>query len=186
MTSVAGIPARGLRAAGELVADRPHGIRLRYMAGCRCLKCRMANSNYETARARARRAGDWNGVVSAERSRAHILALSKQGVGRSIVASVSGVAKSTVCEVRAGTKLRIRARTERKILAVTKDMRGDAALIPAAQTWRLVRLLQEEGFTKAELARRLGRKSPALQINSKVVTARTAHEVARLYRKLTT
>lgn len=51
----------GLAHIVVLAASKPHGVRLRYMAGCRCLKCRMANSNYETMRARARKAGDWNG-----------------------------------------------------------------------------------------------------------------------------
>lgn len=74
----------GLRPVAELAADRPHGDRLRYMAGCRCKECRAANTAYETQRALARKAGDWNGVVSAARARSHIAVLSAAPTSRVI------------------------------------------------------------------------------------------------------
>ena len=48
------LEARGMKPVTELARQRPHGDRLRYMAGCRCPACRGANSAYERLRARAR------------------------------------------------------------------------------------------------------------------------------------
>ncbi len=164
-----------------LGAERPHGVRLRYMAGCRCLKCRMANTNYETARARARKAGDWNGIVDAAPARAHIRKLGRAGVGYKMVAAVSDVGKTSVFQIRQGRKLRVRARTARRILAVTIACRGDAALVSAKGTWRLIEQLLEEGLTKARIARELGAQRPALQIRKDLVTVRTAARVRALH-----
>jgi len=44
--------------------------------------------------------------------------------------------------------------------------------------------LLEEGFTKAELARRLGFETPALQVGKGEILARTAARVDRLFRML--
>jgi hypothetical protein len=182
----AGLSSRGLRPVAELGADRPHGHRLRYLAGCRCFHCRRANSDYERERQAARAAGDWNGIVDAAAARRHIRALSRQGVGRRIVAAVSDVALTVIQDVRSGKKRQIRARTERRILAVTPACRGDAALVSAAETWKRIEWLLEEGFTKARIAQELGAKTPALQIRRDKVTARTAAKVAALWRRYAT
>jgi hypothetical protein len=185
MAPVIGLPDRGLRSANELGADRPHGVRLRYMAGCRCAECRRANTQYETQRERARKAGDWNGVVDAAPARAHILKLSRAGVGRKMVAAASGVAHSAVYAIRSGSKLRIRARTARRILAVDVTCRGDKALICAKQLWQRINWLLEEGYTKTFLAKQLG-YAAALQFDKHTVTVRNDADVAALYRRLTT
>ncbi len=175
----------GLKSAAELAAQHPHGVRIRYMGGCRCLKCRMANANYEKQRAKARACGDWNGVVDAIPARKHIRKLSRQGVGYKMVAQAARTSSTIVLDIRMGRRTRARARTVRQILAVTAEMaRGDAALVSAASTWRLIDLLLEEGFTKASLARHLGMRSPALQINRRRVTVRTRDAVWRLHRRL--
>jgi hypothetical protein len=54
---------KGLRDIAVLAEKKSHGTRIKYMAGCRCLICRAANSNYECARAKARKNGQWNGLV---------------------------------------------------------------------------------------------------------------------------
>ncbi len=120
-----------LRTAADLSATKPHGTRLKYMGGCKCMLCRAANSRYETERAVARKNGDWNGIVDARAARRHILKLSKAGVGYKSVADAASVAHSVVAEIRAGRKLRIRQRTERSILAVTKTAYARGALIDA-------------------------------------------------------
>lgn len=43
-------------------------------------------------------------------------------------------------------------------------------------------MLLEGGFTKAELARRLGFEAPALQVGEPRILARTAAKVDRLFR----
>jgi hypothetical protein len=180
----AGLAARGLKPIHELAADRAHGDRLRYIAGCRCFDCRRANSAYEATRQKARAAGDWNGLVDAEKARAHLKQLSEQGVGRRSVAAASDVADSVLSEIIAGRKLKVRALTERKILAVTRAAAGDGALVPGKQTWKRINELLRDGYTKAELALRLGAKTPNLQLKKDFVTVRSAHLVERLYDEL--
>jgi hypothetical protein len=180
------ISARGLKPHAILGAAKPHGTRLRYMSGCKCAACRRANSLYECERARARKAGDWNGIVSAEAARAHILKLRRAGVRRRAIAAASDVREQTIQEVAAGRKRRLRARAERRILTVSKAMRSDGSLVAAVRTWKLIGLILEEGYTKAWVAKQLGNETPALQLNKRLVTARNAENVERLYRRIST
>jgi hypothetical protein len=177
--------ARGLRPVAELAANRSHGDRLRYMAGCRCKDCRRANSAYESMRQRARRNGDWNGIVPAAAARAHLLKLSRLGVGRRAVGAASDVADSILFAIRTKKKTHIRARTARRILAVTPAMASDHAYISARRTWKLIGCLIEEGYTKTFLAQRLG-YARAIQFTTTRVTVRNAARVEQLYQKLTT
>ena len=178
--------ARGLRPVSELGADRPHGVRLRYMAGCRCELCRKANSNYESARQKARKAGDWNGIVSARRARAHLRKLSSMGIGRGTIQEVTDLPRSSLHEIKKGTRKQIRARTERLILGVGRAQMPDSVLVPAARVWTLLEELLEEGYTKSLLARRLGFKGRGLQFDRMRVTLRNAARVKRLHLDLTT
>jgi hypothetical protein len=175
---------RGLRPVAELAQDRPHGDRLRYLAGCKCFQCRRANSAYEAARKVARKAGDWNGIVAAENARAHLAALSAVGVGRRAVGDACDVSDTILSAIISGRKTQIRARTERAILAVTETAAADRALIPAAETWRYLDSLIADGYSKADLARYLGYKMPALQLSRDQVTVRNAYDVQRLYLRL--
>lgn len=178
------IPGRcdGLRPAKELAATRPHGDRLRYMAGCRCTPCRAANSAYETERAKARRRGEWNGLVPAEKARLHLLRLTEAGIGRDTVADITGLCVTTISEIRTGRQKNLRALNEKAILAISPDdVVNDAQLIPARETWTRIRWLIREGFSKAEIARRLGYKTPNLQLNKHRIMAKTAMRIEKLY-----
>lgn len=88
---------------------------------------------------------------------------------------------TAIVEIRSGKKKRIRRRTEARILAVTAEAVAGGALVPAGPTWRRINRLLEEGFTRAEIARRLGYKRPALQLRKDFVTAKNAAAVERLY-----
>lgn len=178
-----GIPQRGLKPAAQLAAERGHGIRLTYVAGCRCAECRKANCEYQKARSRAQKAGDWNGIVPAAAARAHMLKLSKQGVGRRAVGAVTDIGDSILHAIRSGEKKNIRARTERRILAVTKEMASGGALVDAKPTWKLINKLLNKGYTKTQIAHALGVEKPALQINKVQVTVQTAYDVEKLYKK---
>ena len=173
-----------LRPAALLVADKPHGMRLRYMAGCRCDACRKANSSYENERQKARKAGDWNGIVPANRARAHLQALSRHGVGRRTVQACTDIADTILSDIRTGRKTRIRARTERLILGVTKAQAADHALISARKSMRLLDALLQRDYTKTFIATRLGYKSRALQFNADTITVRNADRIERLHREL--
>lgn len=156
------------------------------MGGCRCFACRRANSAYEAERKIARATGEGNGIVPAGAARAHMKALSAQGVGRRSVGAASDVADTVLSGIISGRKANIRAATERAILAVTADAAGDRALIPAKATWKLLDQLIADGYTRGYLAARLGSKSktPALQLNREYVTVRNAHLVQRLFEQL--
>ena len=176
------IPNRlnGLRTAAELAVDRPHGDRLKYMSGCRCVPCRAANSNYETMRAAARRRGEWNGIVDATRARHHLKMLSRRGIGRDSVSDLTGIAVSSIDQIRTGRQKNLRAMNEKAILAIGLDsILNDAQLVDASKTWERIRWMLGQDFTKTEIARRLGYKTHALQLNRKKITSRNALKVGQ-------
>lgn len=163
----------------------PCGSRAKYVgARCRCMLCRAANSRYQSGRAQAIRDGDANGLVPAGAARAHLFALSRQGVGRRAVRDAADVAVTVLQDIRSGAKTQIRKHTERRILAVTAAAVSGGARVSAKQTQKQITELLEEGFSKAELARRLGYQSPALQINRRRVTAANAMRVDRFYQQV--
>lgn len=176
----AALADRGL----EIRPERwPHGVRARYCAGCRCDECRRANREYEQTRMRARAGGDWNGIKPAAAARAHLLKLRRQGVGLRMVADATGVARSILQDILQRKRVRIRARTERKILGVTTAVRGDGALVSAGDTWQRIGWLLEEGFTKRQLSKMLGQSGQALQLGRERVTVRNAAKVERVWRR---
>jgi len=176
------MPLDSLKSAKELAKDKPHGTRMKYLGGCRCLPCRGAYSRYEAERVQEiRRTGRRTGVVSAQRAREHLLELSKKGVGRRSVHFASGVADTILHEIKLGRRERIFGSTEYKILQVDETAKGAGGIRPAGPTWKLINELLEEGYTKAYLAKRLGHKSPAVQIRKDRVTVRTAVAIERLH-----
>lgn len=177
--------ARGLRI--EVLKEKPHGTRARYVAAkCRCPDCRRANRDYYHQRKAARARGEAGHIVSAELARMHIKKLARAGVGYKMVADAARVARSIVAAIKNGTRTQARQSTVRRILRVTIDCRGDAALVSAASTWSRIEKLKEEGFTKRDMARALGYASPAIQFRRQRVTVRTRARVERLFEKLTT
>jgi hypothetical protein len=127
----------------------------------------------------------FNGIVPAGKARAHIIKLSNAGIGLRSIAAASDVSRSLLQEINKGQATRIRAQVEARILAVnSQTARGSGNLIPAAQTWRLINRLLREGFTERELAIRLGYKTPVLQINKRVVTAKTHAMIERYYNRI--
>jgi len=171
-----------LPATQTLAANKPHGNRVKYMGGCRCLPCRAANSNYEAERQQARKRGEWNGLVDATAARLHICRLSHRGVGRRAIAAATDLPESSIFKIKCGKRTRIRRSTEEKLLAVTSDAVSDAALVPATPTWAQIDQLLGEGFTKTELARRLGYSTPALQLGKTRILASSAAHVDRFFR----
>lgn len=184
MPAVHALRSRGLRPIAELAEGRDHGDRLRYAAGCRCKRCRAANSAYENRRVAARKAGEWNGIIDASKARAWIAHLSAHGVGRRAIAYASDVSETVLCEIRSGRKTKIRALTERRILAVSIDMALDGALLPAGPTWLLIDELLAAGITKRQIAARIGQTNGALQLSRESVTVRHAYQVKKLHGEL--
>jgi hypothetical protein len=162
-----------------------HGTRARYFGGCRCEGCRRANARYQRERkARARTGAP--GFVDAAGSgvRAHLLRLSRKGVGRRAVADACGLDAHTVWAIRRGKRLRICATTAARILAVDAGARADHARVSAAGPRRIVERLVDYGYTKLFLARQLGYRGAGLPFcySGPMVSARTASRVERLER----
>ncbi len=120
--------------------------------------------------------------MSAATARAWMMRLSKRGIGRHSVSAASSISDFLLYQIITGDRIKIRARTERKILAVDESCRGDNAHVSAAPTWKLIDELVERGYTKGWIAQRLGRKTRALQLNRKQITVRNAGAVERLYK----
>jgi hypothetical protein len=163
----------------------PCGTRAKYVSGgCRCLLCRAAASRYESERQAARKRGESNGLVPADRARAHMLMLSGLGVGRRAVGAASDVGDTTLQKIRNGKKTQIRANTERRILAVDTSCISDGALVPARRAQRMLERLKAEGYPALRLVRFLGLKGMGLQFGQRHMTARNVRRIERLYREL--
>jgi hypothetical protein len=173
-----------LKPASVLAERKPHGTRVKYMGGCHCVPCRAANSRYECRRAELRRLGLWNGLVPAEASRKALLRFSLRGIGRNTVAKNAGVSRSVIWKIRTGKARQVRAMTEKRILELGPSLPPRSKLVAALPTWRKIAWLLEQGFTRGELALRLGRRTRNLQLNRDVVTQKTADAVEKLYREM--
>lgn len=160
------------------------GTRSKYSAGCRCQSCRTANTEYEKERARARKAGEWNGLVDADPVRQHLKDLRKKGIGTRTVCDYTGLGRTLIVDVASGKKKRIRRMNAQAILAIDLSCFSGGTLVSAKGVWKDIRWLIDEGFTVPEIAKRLGYKSPTLQFGKKKVTGRTKVKVQRFVGKL--
>jgi hypothetical protein len=125
----------------------------------------------------------WNGLVDARPAREHIQVLSRKGVGYKQVAEVAGISETVMSKIATGKREKIRYRNEQAILDVDESARADASIINGAETRRLIKKMVTLGYPKAEIARRLGYKSPALQFKGKVLL-KNAHKVKKLYQEI--
>lgn len=166
--------------------NKPHGTRSRYVSGCRCAECREVNRLYYHTRVKAKRRGDWNGLIDATLAREHMKQLEAAGIGLRTVADVTGLGRTMLTEVRAGRQPLIRARNAQAILKVEAGITLDNTHVPAAETWARINELLLLGMTKSGIAKELGSMSkvPALQVRRVMVRARTAQAVERLHKKV--
>jgi hypothetical protein len=168
-----------------LAAKHSHGTRIRYHAGCRCVPCRAANSTYVRARYAARDRGEGDSLVDASTAREHLQFLSDNGIGRLSVHAASDVSARIIREITTGRKKQIRRSTEKRILGVSGEAVADSARVDSETAHQQIKELLGEGFSKAELAKRLGYKSKRLRIvEGNQMTARSAMRVAKFYRQI--
>lgn len=149
------------------VDGEPCGTKLRRDSAPRCARCASRLV--------------WDGMVSARPARAHILALSRKGVGYTSVSEASDVSRSVLFKIAKGERKQIRRSTRDAILDVSIGAAAGGARVPAGPTWRMLEALLPEYLTRGNLALALGYKQPALQIGRKWVLARTELRVRRLY-----
>lgn len=153
--------------------------------GQSCVKPGTWLKGQEVCAACVERATVWDGLVDAKRALRHLRQLSRAGVGYVSVAEASDVCKTVLAEILAG-KPRIRASTERKILAVDRDAIADHGLVDAKRTRELFAKLRARGFTLRHLAELLEYSSPATsaQVAGRDrVTAATERRIERIWRR---
>ena len=173
-------------------AQHRHGTRAAYVADrCRCDDCRQANCADAAARRRAIAYGRWQPYVDAAPVRQHIEQLRAAGLGINRIVALSGVGSGTVRQLvygdRAGQPTRrVRAATARAVLAVPLGRPAGGALVPAAGARRLVTDLEAAGYTRQDLAARLGRSSASLtrSLSGRRITAATLDVLEALHRHL--
>jgi len=118
-------------------------------------------------------------MVDAGPAREHLLMLQAQGVGQLHAARRAGVGEATIWRVRSGARQKIRPAIAAAILGV-KPALARGQLVNSYGTRRLIRALEGEGFTRAQIAARLGLRSRQLRIYNRV-TVRTALRVRALW-----
>lgn len=167
--------------ASVLGQRHPHGTRIRYMGGCKCVPCKAAASRYETDRLAKRKAGLSNGITTAAPARRRILYLSRRGVGRRAVCAAARISRTVYSKIRSSRRANCREETVRRILAVSLDSAFAGAYVDARPTWRRVVALREAGWSKAAIAFATGHVVGALQIGRDRVTKRNADRIRRLH-----
>jgi len=168
------------------------GTRTNYVIGCRCEPCTVANRVYARNRERhVRRVA--HGIeepvvrfVDATETRDHLLWLRSFGVGLRTVVKLTGLGRTALGQIRSGETKQVHLDTETKILALWRDTRNDAMIVDAGQTWKRITWLQQQGWSKARIARELGYQSNALQIHADRITHRTEQRVEDLVRRVLT
>ena len=149
---------------------RLHGTHAKYVVEhCHCDECRAANRAYERKRTREnleRRYGARPPIYTdAADTRDHLFALSAAGIGPLQVERLAGVGKTAQWKIRSRRVLRVRPETERAICSVgTGDHVFMRSLVDATPAHAIVAELQDRGWTKAAMAKRLGYRQPELQI----------------------
>jgi len=153
--------------------------------GCRCLPCTDAAVLYNKLSVR-RRINGIDTLFDNTEAREHLKFLRANGVGLRTVSEQSGIGRTALAQIINGRTKRARAETIAKILAVGTHVRAPGALVDATRTWELIEDMLRYGYTKGDLARRLGSEyeKPALQIQRDVVLQSTADKVAELHAQL--
>ena len=160
------------KCAGMTKAGCPHHSHLRKDSkGGLCSRCREhAVIHYK--------------MHGAEEVQEKLLALSAAGMGSITVMKATGLSRTTLQEIRRGRK-HVLPETERKILLLKPTLENLApnATVPGLPTWRKIRFLLLNGFTRTEIARHLGStvRDPKLQLSKKRVSVRHALAIKELY-----
>jgi hypothetical protein len=163
--------------------------------GCRCWPCRLACTEQEAARSKARAYGRCR-LVDAGPTRAHVLALMKAGMGWPRIVELSGVNATVIRRLVWGKRRngrrefaqRVTRETEAALLAVTWNPANGGRPIASDTTARRLRALVALGWYPALLAREVGWNrayfdrvlyATGKQARVRPGTARRVHEIYR-------
>jgi hypothetical protein len=152
--------------------------------GCRCGPCGAANSAYEARRKRLRAYGleAFASVEETDKVRRKVRELQARGVGYKRVADAAGVSASSLYKMLAGRE-RMTHKTAQAILHLDDVPLADHALVDATLFWQRVQALQDQGWSKAWIARQLlgDPNATALQAGPERVTYLKHRLMATLY-----
>jgi hypothetical protein len=168
-----------------------HGTRTMYNPPyrCRCEPCTEANRVYNRNLDRRHRrirygiedpSTDW---VDPTEAREHLLWLNTVGIGQRTIAARTGIARSALRELAAGTTKKIHHRTADRLLAVGRSAAAPGAYIDATRTWELVTDMLYLGATKVSIAEQIGQQR-ALQLGRTRVTRRNADQIEAAWEQL--
>ena len=187
-------PATPVRCCLHVQVRHEHGTRAAYVLDrCRCAPCTAANTAQARRRSTAIAYGTWPGLVDADPVRAHLRELRADGLSLQRIAELSGVGQGTlsalVYRAPAGQPVppaRVRADTQRRLLAVRFDLASVAAgrRIDATGTRRRLQALTALGWSASCLASHTERPVRTLRriMSAELVTAETARCVAEIGR----
>lgn len=176
----------------KLTQNKPHGHKLRYVAGCRCWRCRRGNAAYNRKLEENRRRYGPNDLVPTDRAREHLRYLQQFGMGHKTVARHAGLAKTVLAEILWYGKKHMRRRSEARVLAIhpTLDMLPRQVKVPAEETVAKIRQLIRWGYPKSLINRDgLGLQSVGMQVHSlrgktNVVAVKTAVKIRDFFTKI--
>jgi DNA-binding CsgD family transcriptional regulator len=112
----------------------------------------------------------------------YVLTLQAQGVGLRQIAKLAGLSYRTAQRIQGGAA--IRPSTLAAVLAITPAL-AHGQKVNAYASKRLLRALVKEGYSQAELARRMGLRSGRIRWDDQRITVRNALRVRALYRQIT-
>jgi transcriptional regulator with XRE-family HTH domain len=107
--------------------------------------------------------------------------MSARYLGARQIAKQTGLWPSTITRLLRLRPAKMRRSVVEKVLALDAAIPAPGQRIPSAKAWRQIKWLLAEGFTLAEIARRIGaatiRRRP-------LITAARAARIARLFRAM--
>lgn len=168
-----------------------HGDARRYRRGCRCTKCR-AGMNASNIRRKYLRDTGRSIHRPVEKARQHIVQLRAAGLTDAEIRQQANLSPDPLYRIMRGHGT-IHLRTEQRILAVPVPAASEPtpcrAHVPELGTLRRLRALVADGWTAAELARRLDHRRENMHQLLRPrptgsVTMTIADKVARLYADL--
>lgn len=187
------LQARVTRECTHPQARHRHGTRVAYVRDrCRCIGCTAANTAASRTANRERIYGRWQPYVDGRPVREHIAALRRAGIGVERIARLAGLSVSHIRQLAGNgpgkPPQRVRPGTAARVLAIgiQSTSRAPRSRVDATGTRRRLQALLAVGWPLKLLAHQLGCRPNSLErsMATESVTARTAHDVARLYEQL--
>lgn len=179
-----GTTGRG-RGSSSFPKDNPN-----YRPPCHCEPCRNAMNTYKKKLRLSVHRGE-SRIVSADRSRQHLIRLRDAGMGCLQLASATGFSGSTVRKILSGARTEVLASTERKILSArpADGPRARGIYMDPTGAARRVQALQAIGHAIPTIAAAAGLSTRCLEAllgtrPSRAVRLVAADGIAQAYRSL--